>query len=138
MYVSTFLYQWSDRKFWHYYTRRKGNSDLFIFNSNITHFQSTNIVRLWFEVLDLDFDKQTCAVNSKSKAPIFRYICGYCCGYCCALLLFCRKFVIWKFISGGRVNLVYLLFISIAVHMLIEIYKKQWKLIFLNFWHKFF
>ncbi len=35
-----------------------------------------------FQVLDLDFDKQTCAstqVNTKSRASIFTYVCVYCC-----------------------------------------------------------
>ncbi len=41
---------------------------------NTTHFQSINISRMSFEVLDIDFSKQTCAsteVNSKYTAEIF-------------------------------------------------------------------
>ncbi len=57
------------------YTQRKSNRDIFLFYSNSTHFQSTNIAHMILEVLDLDFDKQMCVV---CKCVI--NVCGYCYG----------------------------------------------------------
>ncbi len=53
------------------YARFKISKDLFLLNSHAKHFQSTNIFHISLEVLDLDFDNQTCVsinFNAKSRA----------------------------------------------------------------------
>ncbi len=37
---------------------RKSDEDLFLFNSNVTHFEHINMAHMSLEVLDLDFDTQ--------------------------------------------------------------------------------
>ncbi len=53
----------------HLYDRLKSNRDLFLFNSNATHFQPTNTAHISVEVLD-DYVCESLGDSERSPLPL--------------------------------------------------------------------